>query len=141
MSEVIGKPLMTADAMIENYVKLRDRKKEVEARHKVELEPYNKLLDELEGWMLEALNDAGLQAMNSPHGTAYKSVRTSSKVTDWAAALAFIRANEAWDLLEARVSKLAAQAIIEETNHPIPGVDTSSEVVINVRRASASAGK
>ena len=141
MSEVIERPRMTADAMIENYVKLRDRKKEMEARHKAELEPFNKLLSDLEGWMLEHLNSAGLQSMNSPHGTAYKAVRTSTKVTDWPATLAFIQAKQAWDLLEARVSKLAAQAIIEETNRPIPGVDTQSEIVVNVRRAGAGAGK
>jgi hypothetical protein len=51
--------------------------------------------------------------------------------------LGFVRAKEAWDLLEARVSKLAAQELIKETKLPIPGVETSSEVVVNVRRASA----
>jgi hypothetical protein len=75
--------------------------------------------------------------MKSPHGTAYRTVRTSAKVIDWVQTLTYIREHNAWDLLEARVSKLAAQELIKETKLPIPGVETSSEVCINVRRASA----
>jgi hypothetical protein len=75
--------------------------------------------------------------MKSPHGTAYRTVRTSAKVIDMVEFLGFVRAKEAWDLLEARVSKLAAQELIKETKLPIPGVETSSEVCVNVRRASA----
>jgi hypothetical protein len=133
---------MTVDTMIEKYVQLRDRKKLKEDEHKAELAPFNEALSRLEGYMLEALNQAGLDSMKSPHGTAYKSTRTSAKVIDWVTTLNYIKENNAWDLLEARVSKLAAQEIIKETKLPIPGVETSSELCVNVRRASASgAGK
>jgi hypothetical protein len=127
---------MTLDKSILSYVKLRDRKKELEARHTEELQPINTMLERLEAHMLEALNEAGLQSAKSPHGTAYKSTRTYAKVIDFAQVLAFIREHDAWDLLEHRVSKKAAETIIEETQEPIPGVETSSEVVINVRRAA-----
>jgi hypothetical protein len=129
---------MTVDTMIEKYVQLRDRKKAKEDEHKAELAPFNEALSRLEGYMLEAMNQAGLSSMKSPHGTAYKSMRTSAKVIDWAVTLPYILENKLYELLEARVSKLAAQAIIEETKLPIPGVETSSEMVVNVRRASAS---
>lgn len=140
MSEVLerAKPAMTAEMMIEKYVALRDKKSEIEKRHVAELAPYRDVMSQLEGWLLEALNQAGLSSMKAPSGTAYKSTRTSAKVIDWPLVLAFIREHNAWDLLEARVSKLAAEAIITETNHPIPGVETSSELCVNVRRASAS---
>ena len=145
MSAVIElRPRMNMDTMIENFVKLRDKKKSIEAKHKAEIARYNELMEDLQGWMLEVLNAAGAKSINSPHGTAYMAVRTSAKVVDWNATLAFIKENDAWELLEARVSKLAAQAIMDDTKHPIPGVDTSSEIVVNVRRAGAddsSAGK
>jgi hypothetical protein len=149
MSDVMERPQeaaaptpqrMSSDDMISKYIRLRDKVKAIKDRHTEELAPYNNAMSTLEGWMLETLNAAGLQSMKSPHGTAYKSVRTSAKVIDWPATLSFIKANEAWDLLEARVSKLAAQAIIDETQLPIPGVETSSEIVVNVRRASADPG-
>lgn len=127
---------MSADDMIDKYIRLRDKTKAIKERHVEELAPYAKAMDVLEAWMLEALNNARLQSMKSAHGTAYKTTRTSAKVTDWPAVLAFIKTREAWDLLEARVSKLAAQSIIDETGQPIPGVETASEIVVNVRKAS-----
>jgi hypothetical protein len=138
MSDVLENPqhaTMTVDALIESYVKLRDKKKEVEDRHKLELAPFKSTMDQLEAWLLEALNAAGLKSMSSPHGTAFRATRTHAVVREWQATLDYIRSNQAWDLLEARVSKNAALAIISETNLPIPGVETSFEVVCNVRRA------
>jgi len=126
---------MTMDSMIDRYVRLRDKKSAIKDRHKQELAPYEQAMDQLEAWMLETLDRSGLKSAKSPHGTAYKSTRTSAKVTDWAAVLEFIKANDAWDLLEARVSKLAAEQIIAETQLPIPGVETATEIVCNVRRA------
>lgn len=135
MSEVLEKPHMTVDAMIESYVKLRDKKKSIEDRHKQELAPFRETMDQLEGWLLEAMNQAGLDSMKGQHGTAFKSTRTSAVVREWQATLAYIREHDAWDLLEARVAKTTAFNIIKETEAPIPGVETSTEVVVNVRRA------
>lgn len=126
---------MTIDTMIENYVKLRDKKKAVEDKHKAELAPFKETMDQLEGWLLEAMNTTGTESVRTPHGTAFKSMRTSAVVRDWQATLGFIRSHEAWHLLEARVSKTAAFAVIKETKEPIPGVETSQEVGVNVRRA------
>jgi len=123
--------------MIERYVKLRDKKKEIEARHKDELAPFNDALKRLEGFMLEALNQSGLDSMKSAHGTAFKSTRTSATVKDWPLTLAFIREHQAWDLLEARVAKTVAYQIMADTKAPIPGVETSAELTVNVRRPSA----
>jgi hypothetical protein len=132
------RPRMSADDMIDKYLRLRDKVAKIKEEHVKQLKPYAEAMDMLEAWMLEMLNQAKLQSMKSPHGTAYKTTRSSAKVLDWTAALAFIREKDAWDLLEARVSKLAAQAIIDETKLPIPGVEVSSELAVNVRRASAS---
>jgi hypothetical protein len=134
---------MTLDSMIQRYVALRDKKEAIQEKHKTELAPVNEFLSQLEAHMLEAMNQQGLQNVKSPHGTAFKVTRTSATVSDWEQFLAYVRNNEAWDLLERRVAKLAAQAVIEETQTPIPGVETSSEVCVNVRRPTAKsvAGK
>jgi hypothetical protein len=129
---------MTVDDMIDKYLKLRDKVKAIKEDHTKQLVPYSEAMNTLEAWLLEVLNQAKLKSVNSAHGTAYKTTRTSAKVVDWPVTLAFIRQHDAWDLLEARVSKLAAQSIIDETQHPIPGVEVSSELAVNVRRASAS---
>jgi hypothetical protein len=139
MTRVHAHSGMDPDQMIEKYVKLRDKVKLIKEQQAAQLAPYNEIMERLEGWLLETLNQAGLSSMRSPSGTAYKSLRTTTKVVDREAWLNFVRENEAWDLIESRASKNAAEAIIEETQRPIPGVETSSEVVCNVRRASAGA--
>jgi hypothetical protein len=132
---------MDVATLIDKYIKIRDKKAAQKKIYEADLARYTNTMAQIEAALLDAMNQGNLKAMSAPTGTAYKSLRTSAKVTDWPAALAFIREHEAWDLLEARVSKIAAQAIIEETNLPIPGVETSSEVCCNVQRAAASADK
>ena len=138
MSEVIERPAMTMDQMARDYVALRDKKAAIEKENLERVAPYTAMLRRIEGYMLEVLNTAGADSIKTPHGTVYKSMRTSATVSDRQAFLDFVLATKLYELLESRVSKLAAQAIIAETQKDIPGVETSSELVINVRRASAS---
>lgn len=131
-------PTMTANEMIDAFVKLRDRKDDIEKRHKIELAPINDMMKTLEAYLLESMRAGKLTSVRGSSGTAYKVLRTSARVSDWLAVMAYIREHDAWDLLEHRVSKLAVQAIIEETQAPIPGVETSQEEGVNVRRATAN---
>lgn len=128
-------PTMTLDVIVAKYVALRDKAAEIKKRHTEELSRFNVAMGMLEGWMLDKLNAAGIESARTDSGTAYKSTRTSAKVVNWTETLAFIREQEAWDLLEARVSKTAAEAIIDETKQPIPGVSVTRETTINVRRS------
>lgn len=127
-------PGMTADWLIDRYVKLRDKKRGIEAAHKLELAKYNDMLTRIEEDLLNVMKTSGLTNMKCQHGTAFQSTQWSTKVLDWARTLGYIREHDAWDLLEARVNKTAAIAVMEETKEPVPGVDVSSRVVVNVRR-------
>ena len=125
----------TLDTMVEKFVQLRDKVAEIKKRQTDEMAPYNATMGTLEAWMLDALNATGTESARTKHGTVFKSTRTSTKVMDWTATLNFIREVGAWDLLEARVSKTAAEAIMTETQQPIPGLSVSRETTLNVRRA------
>ncbi len=128
-------PTLTTDKAVEKFVALRDKIAEIKKRHVMELAPYNGALAALEGWLLDDLNTAHVEQMRALSGTVYKSVRTSASVVSWTETLDFIKATEAWELLEARVSKIAVEAIIEETKQPVPGVKIAREIILNVRRA------
>lgn len=125
----------TVNDMIGRYVRLRDKKKELNAAHNKEIAKYDQAMNTLEAWLLEHMNQTNLSSLRGAAGTAYRTRRTSATVSDWNAFIAYVRENDAWDLLEHRVAKLAAEAVVEETKAPIPGVDMSSEVCVNVRRA------
>jgi hypothetical protein len=54
-------------------------------------------------------------------------------VKDWVATLTYIKDNNLWDLLEARVNKTAAVEVVEEQKKPIPGVQIARATVLRVR--------
>lgn len=127
--------VVTTAQMITKYIQLRDRKREIEQRHKDELKPYTDMMLQLEARLLAELDRAGVTSMKAKGGTVYRAVRTSVTVQDWDRVFSFIRAHELWELLESRVSKAAALAVIEERGEPIPGIALAQAATLNVRRA------
>lgn len=121
--------------MIQRYLALRRRKEQLQEMHKKQLSPFNDMLSTLANLILAELNAAEVHSMSSPDGTVYKSTETSVTVKNWGATLSYIQTHQAWDLLEARVSKTAALMVMEETGEAIPGVSMSQESVLRVRRS------
>lgn len=128
---------MTPAQMIEKYLQLRQKLRNIEAAHKSELAPYLEMKEQLELAMLDHLNQNGLESTRCEVGTAFKSTVTSVVVRDWPRTLDFIRDNQMWDLLEGRVAKSAAVEIVEEMEQPIPGVEISQATVLRVRSGKA----
>ena len=128
-------PSMTVAQMVEKYIALRDKRDKLKEEHKKQLAPYTEIMGRLEGVLMAELNKLGVDSMKGEAGTVFKSTETSVSVKDWPTTFEFIKDHQAWDLLEARVSKTAALAIIEETHHPIPGVQVSQIEALRVRRS------
>jgi hypothetical protein len=121
--------------LIERYIQLRDKVKEIAEAHKKQLTPYAEAMEKLEGILLSMLHEAGVDSMKSMHGTVCKSTQTSVSVKEWRETLAYIQSHQLWDLLEARVSKTAAIERIQETGATIPGVSISQVETLRVRRS------
>lgn len=128
-------PAIPLDVAVDRYIKLRDKMDAVKKANTEALKPYVEMLSRLEGVFLAALNEHGVDAMRSPLGTFYKVTHTRVSVTEWTKTLKHIQEHGLWELLEARVSKLAAQAVMEETGEAIPGVAVTRTVEVQVRRA------
>ena len=126
--------MATIEQAVAAYIRLRNEKGAIEKRHKEELAPLREKLERLEAWLLSMLNRQGVESTRTDAGTAYKSVRTSAKVVDWEATLAFIQENELWHMLEHRVSKTAIEEYAEQTGAVPPGIDVVQELRVNVRR-------
>lgn len=124
---------MTPAALIEKYIALRNKKADIEKRHSAELLPYNEVMGRIENELLLHLQSTKLDSVAGPSGTAYKQLNTSVTVDDWARTLPYIKDNDLWDLLEARVAKRATLETIEETKKMIPGVRISQVQVLRVR--------
>lgn len=128
---------MTPAEMIEKYLRLRNKVTELKQKHELELQPYKEVMERIEANLLDHLGQTNLDSVKSEAGTAFKQTVTSVTVKDWPATLDYVRENEAWDLLEARVAKNAALTVIEETDAPIPGVRIAQTQVLRVRTAGA----
>jgi hypothetical protein len=125
--------MITADKVIEAYIRLRDQKDAVAKRHKEELAPFTEAMGKLETWLHQQLLEQGLQNFKSSIGVAYFSTHTAVKVDDWIAALDWIKQHNAWDLLERRISKTAYEDYQKAGTVP-PGVASTSSQVVRVQR-------
>lgn len=128
-------PTETLSTLIEGYIKLRDArdvlKKEFEARTK----GVTDAMEQLEGYMAQTLQALGANSVATPAGTCYTSQHVSYKVEDWTAVLQHIIDNEAWDMLERRVSKESVEHYAETRGNLPPGLSRSVFQKIGVRRA------
>lgn len=123
------------DKLVEHYVKLRDAVDALKKKHTEELAPHRKLMFAIEGALLERLNQRQATQTKGPSGTAYVAVDTSVSVRAWSETFQYIQDKEAWELLEARVSKTAALSWMAEMNEEIPGVVVRRENKVHVRRS------
>lgn len=120
---------MNADRLIETYVRLRDKKAELAAKHKAELEPVEAGMMKLESMLLALLDETGADKVSGPHGTAFTKVNTSVTVADWDAVVGYVQEHGAYDLLERRVAKTAAME-----RGDVPGLNVSQIKVVQIRR-------
>jgi hypothetical protein len=122
------------DMLVDKFRQLRDKKKEIETRHAKELKPFGDAMKQLETLMLDALNNAGANSVQTNSGTAFKSTRTSYTVEDPEAFRTWVEANSRPDFYENRASKEAIENWISE-GKPMPaGLKVSSIVTLNVRK-------
>ena len=128
------KPPMDADKVIQNYIKVRDKKAEVTKRHVAEIKPYDEALGIIETKLLMALNASNLESLKGEHGTAFKVVRSSVKIDDWNVALDFVLENDLQHMIERRLSKKAVAEFVEAQGANLPGTHINNELTVQIRR-------
>jgi len=124
----------TVDQVVAGYITLRDTKKAIQDRHKEELKQVNANMEKMENWLLQQLNNQHAESIRTTEGTVFKHTRTSAKVVDWDAVLTYIHDNDAWDLLEKRVSKVSVEERAEQ-GEAVPGVTITRDTVAQIRRS------
>jgi len=122
--------------LVRVYIKLRETRAVRKAEYDT-ADSEDKLKQErIEGEFLTRFNERGLSSVSAEGvGTAYRSSRVSATVADWNALLPFIQANEAWEMLEHRVSKAAVEQYRAANDDLPPGVNWTESATINFRRS------
>lgn len=126
----------SAGDVIAAYLKLREQKAAMADRHKDEMAPLNEKVTKLEAFMLDLLNKAGVDSMAFKGvGTMFKKEATSVTAEEWDATLDWIKANNAWEFLERRVSKTVAMEYAEAHGEYPPGLKVTIATVVQVRKS------
>jgi hypothetical protein len=125
--------------VIRTYMKLRDQKAAIEGRVKTDLTTIKGKMDKLEAYLKAQMDAQGLTSFKSDFGTAFLTTTDYANVEDWDKTLTFIRDNEAFDMLEKRVSKIAVRGYIEENKAVPPGVTYGTKLEVNIRKPGAKA--
>lgn len=123
--------------VIRTYIKLRDQKDAIEAETKERVADLKAKMKKLEAYLKTQMDAQGLTSFKSDYGTAFLTTTDYANVADWDAVIRFIRDNEAYDMLEKRVSKIAVRGYIEANKAVPPGITYGTKLEVNVRESGA----
>lgn len=127
---------MNFDEMVGKFVALRDKIRKLDADHKEQMAPFREALDELNGLMLNHLNEVGADNVKTASGTVYKSSRKTAPIADRSAFWEYVQSNENFDLLDWKANVTAVGDFVEEHNSLPPGVSFNVHQTVGVRRGT-----
>lgn len=125
--------------VIRTYMALRNQKEAIEAEMKSRVDGIKANMAKLEAWIKEKADEQGVTSFKSDFGTAFLTTTDYANVADWDAVLDFIRTNEAYDMLEKRISKVAVRGYIQQNKTVPPGVNYGTKLEVNIRKPGAKA--
>ena len=125
--------------VIRTYMKLRDQKAAIEGEVKERIADLKGKMEKLEAYLKTQMDAQGLTSFKSDYGTAFLTTTDYANVADWDAVLTFVRDNEAYDMLEKRVSKIAVRGYIEANKAVPPGITYGTKLEVNIRKPGAKA--
>jgi len=130
---------MNIGDVIRTYAKLRDQKAAVEAEVKDRIGQIKAKMNKLEAYLKEQMDAQGLTSFKSEHGTAFLTTTDFANVANWDEVLQFIKDNEAYDMLEKRVSKIAVREYMDQSKRVPPGITYGTKLDVNIRKPGAKA--
>tara|TARA_B100000427_G_C15026548_1_gene384922 strand:+ start:94 stop:495 length:402 start_codon:yes stop_codon:yes gene_type:complete len=122
------------DAVIKTYLKLRGQKEAIEAEAKEKVKDIVAKLAKLESFLKIKADEQGVTQFKTEDGTAFLTTNDYAQVGDWDEVLSFIVKNEAYDLLEKRVSKYAVRGYIDANKAVPSGINYGTRISLSVRK-------
>jgi hypothetical protein len=129
---------MDMEKRAQQYVAVRDKIREMEARHEAELKGPKETLQKLGGIIQKFLDDNKLESLKTAAGTCYISTRWTASLKDADAFMRFVIDNEQFDLLERRASATAVKDYVADHNTLPPGVSLNALASVGVRRPDSA---
>jgi len=124
----------TVGDVVEAYITLRNRKEILEADTKEIVVGIKEKMLKLEAWIQAKSDETGVKSFKTDHGTAFLTTSDYASVANWDAVLAFVKENEAWDMLTRGVNKRSVRGYIDANKTVPDGVNFGTRIGVSVRR-------
>lgn len=118
------------------YVRLRDKIKELDDAHKESMKPYREMIETLGNMLLGHLNTVNAESIKTASGTFYKTTKKTASLEDPEAFMRFIIANNLFEMLDRKANVKAVDDYIQANQALPPGVKFTERIEVNVRRGS-----
>ena len=102
------------DRLVSVYIKIRDKKLELQAALKEQEEELVLKMKAIEIKLLEHCKDNGVESVRTENGTFYRSTKSKYWTSDWEAMGKFILENEVPELLEKRIHQGNMKQFLED---------------------------
>lgn len=123
------------NAVVEHYITLRDHKAKLDAEHKARVGEIDAQMKNAESFLLNHLNESGLDRIGVGAGTVFTQVKTMPSIKDKGAFSDFIKQTGQIELLQVRVSSTAVKEYMENNNQLLPpGVEVTTAREVTIRR-------
>lgn len=119
---------------VETYMEVRERMRELDERYKKEKEPLLEAQNLISGWLMDYMENNGLKNFKTNAGMCGTTTKYSASLADPQAFMDYIKANNAFELLDRKANVNAVKEYIKENNAPPPGCNLSSFKMITVRK-------
>lgn len=123
------------NAVVEHYIMLRDHKSKLDAEHKARVAEIDAQMTNAENFLLNHLNESGLDRVGVSAGTVFAQVKTMPSFENKEATIEYIKQSGNVELLQSRLSSTAVKEFMDANNQQLPpGVKIMTERTITIRR-------
>lgn len=126
---------LPADKLVAVFRKIRSAIDVREDEHKSEIATLREQLDAVSAKLLELCNDQNVDSLRTKAGTVTRRAVTRYWTSDWKSMYAFIKQEDAYQLLEQRIHNGNMKAFLEENPDTLPiGLNADTKYSITVRK-------
>jgi RES domain-containing protein len=126
---------MDANALVDVYIKIRDKRAELKAAFEESDKGLVEKQDKIEQALLDLCKEYNMENLRTEHGTATRVVRERAWASDWEAFTDFVREHEAFGLFEKRISQGNFRDFMDDHPKLVPPVNIDRRYAITVRRS------
>jgi hypothetical protein len=125
---------MKIETVIAKFLAVREKRAILKKEYEASDFRFKEAQDKIEGYLLEKLNEEGLESFKTATGTAYLSTETKAGCADWPNFWEWLAINKKFDMLEKRVAIKGILTYEEDTGALPPYINKMVERVVRVRR-------